>query len=432
LFSMLPRLLCCTHLNARLQCDLGCPAVLAARIYTTYAPCEPHHNEVGVMNRLSNVITITRPVAYCDLNTTCACVPQDIETAPRAILLFKQMDYDEKGRVPLTDAEVLTALGAHCDRANISTNKPQYGFFSDSKTGPWKAFFDEEAVDKILEEGNILQVVHTYSNGTKVDIELDLAKASIGTLNQGKHSDAFMDTATVLTIFRIHNPTLLAYITRTDIIEAWKKIGWICVRDSRGGAFINGKRIKIKGMESNAFYFNIAPAEGKKIYGSYFPPELEVMVKGTTQFLPYTIGSHPDLDGQLCTAASGCHRYFRDTVMFFRESYGIHSFEYCKGHRTGRRQGGSSSDGAMALADAVAKATALSKEEPCKHFLEGRCRVPSTKCKYRHDGDPSTIKCGLPSRSGGICLLGDKCPYSHTSEMDQDNACKFYASTKPP
>jgi hypothetical protein len=39
-FSMLPRLLCCTHLNARLQCDLGCPAVLAARIYSKYAPCQ--------------------------------------------------------------------------------------------------------------------------------------------------------------------------------------------------------------------------------------------------------------------------------------------------------------------------------------------------------------------------------------------------------
>ena len=128
------------------------------------------------------------------------------------------------------------SLGVHCDRANITTNKPQYGFFSDSKTGPWKAFFDEDIVDSILEEGNILQVVHTYSNGSKVDVELDLSKSSIGTLTQGKHSDAFMDTSTVLTIFRIHNPTLLAYITRTDIIEAWKKIGWICVQPSEPSA----------------------------------------------------------------------------------------------------------------------------------------------------------------------------------------------------
>ena len=142
-FSLISRLLCQPLLNARLQCDLGCPAVLAARIYTTYAPCEPQHVEVGTMNRPSNDNTITRPVAYSELTTTCACAPQDVETAPRAILLFKQMDYDGKGRLPLTDAEVLTALGAHCDRANISTNKPQYGFFSDSKTGPWKAFFDD-------------------------------------------------------------------------------------------------------------------------------------------------------------------------------------------------------------------------------------------------------------------------------------------------
>ena len=79
---------------------------------------------------------------------------------PRAILIFKQNDFDGNGRVALTDGAILSALVAHCDGADITTNKPQYGFFSDGKTGPWKAFFDEEVVDQILEEGNILQVSH--------------------------------------------------------------------------------------------------------------------------------------------------------------------------------------------------------------------------------------------------------------------------------
>jgi hypothetical protein len=92
------------------------------------------------MNRPSNDTTITRPVAYSELTTTCACAPQDVETAPRAILLFKQMDYDGNGRLPLTDAEVLTALGVHCDRANITTNKPQYGFSVTAKPARGRHF----------------------------------------------------------------------------------------------------------------------------------------------------------------------------------------------------------------------------------------------------------------------------------------------------
>jgi hypothetical protein len=153
-------------------------------------------------------------------------------------------------------------------------------------------------------------------------------------------------------------------------------------------------------------------------------------VKGTTQFLPYTIGAHPDLDGTMCTAAKGCHRYFRETAARFNDQ-GM-DIPFCKGHRGGRRAAGSSSAGASALEAAVAAAAESKKGEQCKHFAVGKCRMPAGKCKYDHTGEAARIPCGLPVRKDGKCLLGDRCPYLHASEETMVEDCKYYASTKPP
>ena len=154
-----------------------------------------------------------------------------------------------------------------------------------------------------------------------------MTKKAIGSLKQGKNSD---DLSTVHVMHRIRDDTLLNHINRSDIIQGWEKAGFICVRDSRGGTFVQGKRVKDSGTDSNVFHLNVKPDRGD-LLGAVFPPEILTYVKGTKQYLRYTIDFHPDLDGAICTPENGCHRYKRQCAEWLSDRFG-HYYPECKGH----------------------------------------------------------------------------------------------------
>jgi hypothetical protein len=425
-FVLWPGKAVAAKLQTRLQCDLSGPAKLDARIHHS-----DHHIRIGVAYTSNDVLIHATFQSDSIYNKPLIVPPspdasQVEDDVPRAILVIKQTE-DDGPRKKIPDGLVVAGLTAHCEDAKMDTTKPQYGFHSDSPTGPWKAYFDASVVDLILEAGNLLQL---EVDGEQVVLEM--RKKTIASLKAGKHTLAFLDSATVHVVVKIYDDVLLSHVTRQDLLDGWEQAGFLSVSDSRGGTYVDGKRIYDRGLDSNVFHFNIKPNAGQ-LLGSIFPEELKISVKGTPQFLPYFIDSHPDLEGRICSAASGCHRYFPETANWLNEESADRSYEYrkfypaCRGHAGVKRARSKAVEGKAALRAAVAAQAKVKSGIDCAHHLRGACRLQG-KCKFAHTKPANEINCSLAKKAEGKCLLGDHCPYLH-NEMSTD--CKSHACPEP-
>ena len=131
------------YLHTRLQCDLSGPAKLDARMISTTIRTtdSPYTNATPRVHDLSTHFLCVAPAVntYASADTSTLHSRTQADDEPdRGVLVLKQIVEDGEERFRINDGNVLAALMAYCDDGNITPNKPQYGFHSDSPWGPWK------------------------------------------------------------------------------------------------------------------------------------------------------------------------------------------------------------------------------------------------------------------------------------------------------
>ena len=181
----------------------------------------------------------------------------------------------------------------------------------------------------------------------------------------------------------------------------------------------NGERIKDKGLEGDMFHVNLRPRDGD-IFGAFYPPQLDVTVKGTRQYLEYQLFDHPEIDGMICNQT--CHRYKAHAFDQLRTIDKVPRHWCICGQieksKPGPSRGAGGSSGTAAFLAALKAHKEAKGQSACKHFPLGKCYSVGGKgprCAFLHEGDPKKIQCAL----GANCKGPERCGYLHT-DADTD------------
>jgi hypothetical protein len=317
-------------------------------------------------------------------------------------------------RIKIKKEEVLMAYSIMAAELPAYPLMPQYGFGAKSPYGDWYVYNDYDLCEQFSTACVALEV--QTGDGQTVHLKVTSQKLTVDKIKEGQIGAKQIDVMSLHIGVRVPNGPLFRYIQPQMLIEYFKSNQFRTLKQSRGGVKFNGERIRNAGLGGEMIHLNIRPYDGD-ILGAYYPPQIEIMVKGTRQFIDYVIYDHPEINGLLCPKT--CHRY--KAVSFQQlNALGKVPRSWCicdeKQPRPGpsRGAGSSANSGTAAFLAALGAQQKAKGNAHCKHFQVGKCHAvggKGAKCAFLHEGAPEKINCEL----GSQCKGPPRCKYLHAS-----------------
>jgi hypothetical protein len=317
-------------------------------------------------------------------------------------------------RIKIKKEEVLMAYSTIAAELPAYPLMPQYGFGAKSVYGDWYVYNDWDLCEQFAKACVALEV--RVGDGHIVTLKVSCKKLTIDKIKEGQIGDKQIDIMSLHVGIRIPNGPLFRHIHPSMLIQYFENNQFRTLKQSRGGVKFNGVRIRAAGLEGETIHLNIRPFDGD-ILGAFYPPQIEIMVKGTRQFIDYTIFDHPEIDGLVCVKT--CHRYKAHAYQQLN-ALGKVPRNWCicgeRQPRPGppRGAGSSANSGTAAFLAALGAQQKAKGSAHCKHFMIGKCHAvggKSTKCAFIHEGSPEKINCEL----GTQCKGPPRCKYFHAS-----------------
>ena len=320
-------------------------------------------------------------------------------------------------RVRIKKENVLMAYSSAASDLPAYPVYPQNGFGAQSPYGDWYMYNDWALCEQFK---SAFDHVYVVVDGARVRLEVSIKKLTMDHTAEGKISKKMVDVLSVHVGVRIPNGPLFPHINGKVVKEAFEMLGFNVLKQNRSGVKFNGERIKDKGLGGDMFHVNIRPRDGD-ILGAFYPPQLEVKVKGTRQFLEYQIFDHPEIGQMLCYKT--CHRYKAHAYEQLQAMGKVpHNWCICdqiEKSKPGPSRGAGGQSGAAAFLAALKAQKEAKGSSACKHFPLGKCYAVGGKgprCAFLHEGDPTKITCAL----GAACKGPQRCGYLHSTEVDED------------
>lgn len=347
------------------------------------------------------------------------------DTSEDGVLVFHQPRPKDRemDRIKIKREEVLMAYTDCASDIPEYPVMPQHGFGAQSMYGDWFVYNDMELCTKFVEQYDSM-VVRT-EEGAIITLTVKAMPLSVNSIKEGKMNAKIVDSLSVHIGVKLPNGILFRYITGAMIKKFFEERGFRVLKQNRAGVKFNGQRIKDAGLGGEMFHMNIRPVNGD-VLGAFYPEQVELLVRGTNQYLDYKIFDHPDLKGMICQ--DDCHRY-KNYAFDQLRALEVLPRNWCQcdelaKSKPGPSRGGPS--GAQAFFAALRAHKAAKGVSECQHFKVGKCYAvggKGAKCAFAHDVDPGTIECAL----GNACKGPPKCAYAHSASKPM---CA--ATTEPP
>ena len=347
--------------------------------------------------------------------------PIDQEDDGVIILHQLRPEENDHDRVKIKKEDVLMAYSRLASELPAYPPLPQHGFGAQSMYGDWYIYNDYSLCKQFEAD---YEWVHVYiGESTRIPLRVSIKKLTIDKVKDGKISSAQVDMMSLHIGIKVPNGPLFRHINTSMLVDYFKGGNFATLKQNRAGVKFNGERIRAAGLSGEMIHLNIRPYDGD-VFGAFYPPQIELMVMGTRQYLDYKIFDHPEVDGLICKMT--CHRYKAHSYQQLN-AIGKVPRHWCicdesQKSKPGKPRGAGPSGMAAFLA-ALGEHKAQKGQNKCKHFDVGKCYAvgggKGVPCAFLHEGSPDKITCEL----GAQCKGPPRCKYAHPTPDETMYAC---------